>query len=75
MMCPLCHHDDTEVLDSRPKSDGSEIRRRRNCKKCGGRFSTIERPQETIEELSKEMLMAAMDSVIASLVKIKQEIK
>ena len=42
MRCPNCANDDTKVLDSRPISDGMAIRRRRECTKCGARFSTQE---------------------------------
>jgi transcriptional repressor NrdR len=42
MRCPACQHEDTKVLDSRPVSDGLAIRRRRECIKCGTRFSTHE---------------------------------
>ncbi|OGE82754.1 MAG: transcriptional regulator NrdR [Candidatus Doudnabacteria bacterium RIFCSPLOWO2_01_FULL_44_21] len=42
MKCPNCQNDDTKVLDSRPISDGMAIRRRRECSKCGTRFSTHE---------------------------------
>lgn len=42
MKCPICYHDDTKVNDSRVASDGLSIRRRRECLKCGWRFSTYE---------------------------------
>jgi transcriptional repressor NrdR len=42
MRCPNCSNEDTKVLDSRPVSDGMAIRRRRECIKCGARFSTHE---------------------------------
>lgn len=42
MKCPNCSNDDTKVLDSRPISDSMAIRRRRECTKCGARFSTHE---------------------------------
>jgi len=42
MRCPNCDNSDTKVLDSRPVEDGSAIRRRRECDKCGFRFSTYE---------------------------------
>ena len=42
MICPFCRHDDSRVVDSRPVLDGTEIRRRRECPKCGQRFSTQE---------------------------------
>ncbi len=42
MKCPICYYDDTKVVDSRVSSDGFSIRRRRECLKCGFRFSTYE---------------------------------
>lgn len=42
MKCPVCHHQDTKVVDSRVASDGLSIRRRRECLKCEFRFSTYE---------------------------------
>ena len=42
MKCPICYHDDTKVNDSRAAGDGLSIRRRRECLKCGWRFSTYE---------------------------------
>ena len=42
MICPFCRHEDSRVVDSRPVVDGTEIRRRRECPKCGQRFSTQE---------------------------------
>lgn len=43
MLCPKCRNDDTKVIDSRPEREGRSIRRRRECEKCGFRFSTTER--------------------------------
>ncbi|MFA6534062.1 MAG: transcriptional regulator NrdR [Patescibacteria group bacterium] len=42
MICPACYHDETKVVDSRTGADGISIRRRRECLKCGFRFSTHE---------------------------------
>lgn len=42
MYCPVCSHTDTRVVDSRLGADGDAIRRRRECDKCGFRFSTLE---------------------------------
>lgn len=41
MNCPKCHRD-TKVMDSRTSSEGMVIRRRRECRRCGFRFSTVE---------------------------------
>ena len=42
MRCPVCNHAETKVVDSRMTSEGLAIRRRRECAKCGHRFSTVE---------------------------------
>ena len=42
MKCPKCGIDDDKVLDSRSARDGAAIRRRRECLKCGYRFTTYE---------------------------------
>jgi transcriptional repressor NrdR len=42
MKCPICYFLDTKVVDSRVAPDGLSIRRRRECLKCGFRFSTYE---------------------------------
>jgi transcriptional repressor NrdR len=47
MRCPLCTHNGTRVLDSRPINDFKSIRRRRECEKCGRRFTTFEVVEET----------------------------
>jgi transcriptional repressor NrdR len=43
MKCPYCAHEESKVLDSRPVDDGAAIRRRRECLRCGRRFTTYER--------------------------------
>lgn len=43
MQCPKCKFEDTKVVDTRETTDGSEIRRRRECEKCGFRFTTFEK--------------------------------
>jgi len=42
MRCPVCLTSDTKVNDSRLIEEGYAIRRRRECQKCGFRFSTYE---------------------------------
>lgn len=44
--CPYCNYSDSRVLDSRPAEYGHSIRRRRECSKCGRRFTTYERVDE-----------------------------
>ncbi len=43
MRCPYCQNDNSKVLDTSHDSHGG-IRRRRECLKCGQRFSSYERP-------------------------------
>lgn len=42
MKCPYCLYPESKVIDSRPADDGQRIRRRRECIKCGKRFTTYE---------------------------------
>lgn len=42
MHCPFCGHIETKVTDSRVAAEGTQIRRRRECLKCGERFTTFE---------------------------------
>ncbi len=42
MNCPKCKERDSRVIDSRIAKDGLSIRRRRECQKCGYRFTTVE---------------------------------
>ena len=42
MKCPFCFYEESKVIDSRPTDEGERIRRRRECLKCGKRFTTYE---------------------------------
>lgn len=42
MKCPYCSFEESKVVDSRSADDGEKIRRRRECLKCGKRFTTYE---------------------------------
>ena len=48
MRCPFCDNEDSKVIDSRPIDDGHAIRRRRECEKCGKRFTTYEKVEVSI---------------------------
>ncbi len=43
MRCPYCDYQESKVIDSRPTEEGNAIRRRRECMKCGKRFTTYEK--------------------------------
>lgn len=46
MKCPFCESQDDKVIDSRVSKEGNAIRRRRECLKCGKRFTSYERVEE-----------------------------
>jgi len=45
MKCLYCSYVGSRVVDSRQSEDGSSIRRRRECEKCGRRFTTFEKAE------------------------------
>ncbi|MBI3743303.1 MAG: transcriptional repressor NrdR, partial [Chloroflexi bacterium] len=51
MKCPFCGNDESKVTDSRTAEDG--IRRRRECLRCGLRFTTYERVQSAALQVVK----------------------
>ena len=42
MKCPYCSYEESKVIDSRSADAGERIRRRRECLRCGKRFTTHE---------------------------------
>lgn len=52
MRCPKCGGQEDKVIDSRASREGATIRRRRECAKCGHRFTTY-------EEVEREGLMVS----------------
>lgn len=52
MHCPYCRFNDSRVLDSRVAEDGSSIRRRRECRSCAKRFTTLEQMQLVVVKRS-----------------------
>jgi len=52
MRCPYCGYKEDKVVDSRSTSEESAVRRRRECLKCGKRFTTY----EYIEEVSMRVV-------------------
>lgn len=47
MRCPACNHKKTFVLESRMVKQDTVLKRRRECQKCGNRFTTYERFEMT----------------------------
>src|SRR5947209_1175074 len=53
MHCPFCKTEDTKVIDSRLISEGSQIRRRRECAVCNERFTTFETAELLMPKIIK----------------------
>lgn len=53
MYCPFCNHEDTKVIDSRLAGEGAQVRRRRECGKCGERFTTFETAELVMPRIVK----------------------
>src|ERR1044071_2685958 len=53
MHCPFCNHEETKVIDSRLAGEGQQIRRRRECLKCGERFTTFETAELVMPRIIK----------------------
>lgn len=61
MKCPFCSHQESKVIDSRPTEDNT-IRRRRECIKCKGRFTTYEKIESSpIMVIKKDDTRQAFD--------------
>lgn len=43
MRCPFCGNGEDKVVDSRESREGEVIRRRRECTRCGRRFTSYEK--------------------------------
>ncbi len=53
MYCPFCSEVETKVMDSRLVSEGSQVRRRRQCMVCLERFTTFESAELSLPLLIK----------------------
>jgi transcriptional repressor NrdR len=51
--CPYCREDWNDVENSRPTAGGSQIWRRRKCRKCSQTFTTYERIVPTLTVIKK----------------------
>jgi transcriptional repressor NrdR len=51
--CPFCADSETKVNDSRLVSEGSQVRRRRECQQCGERFTTFETAELVLPRVIK----------------------
>src|SRR5688572_30935660 len=70
MRCPKCGCQEDRVVDSRGSREGATIRRRRECTKCGHRFTTYEEVEHEglmvlkrdnrREQFSKEKLLSGV---------------
>ena len=54
MKCPFCENPEDKVIDSRTTKEGNAIRRRRECLKCGERFTSYERVEDVVPMVAKK---------------------
>lgn len=54
MRCPFCACDTTKVVDKRDNREDSSTRRRRQCLRCGKRFTTYERIEKVDVSIMKK---------------------
>jgi transcriptional repressor NrdR len=54
MKCPFCENPEDKVIDSRTSKEGNAIRRRRECLKCGKRFTSYERVEDVVPMVVKK---------------------
>ena len=47
MRCPHCGNNEDKVVESRTLANGEAIRRRRECERCGYRFTSYERTEDS----------------------------
>jgi len=52
--CPFCGSIEDKVIDSRTSKEGDAIRRRRECLRCGKRFTSYERVEDLLPEVVKK---------------------
>jgi transcriptional repressor NrdR len=72
MKCPRCKQDNDRVVDSRAASDGSAIRRRRECLDCYLRYTTYERVEDTplrVVKKSGERVRFERERVLAGMMR------
>ena len=65
MHCPYCRFSDSRVLDSRVADDGTSIRRRRECRSCARRFTTLEQMQLVVVKRSGVVEPFSREKVVA----------
>lgn len=53
MNCPFCSKPNTRVMDSRLATDGSQVKRRRECADCKGRFTSFETAELSLPRIIK----------------------
>ncbi|MCL4456357.1 MAG: transcriptional regulator NrdR [Nitrospirae bacterium] len=54
MKCPFCGSIEDKVIDSRASKEGDVVRRRRECLKCGQRFTSYERVEDPFPMVIKK---------------------
>lgn len=59
VICPKCGFDGSMVVDTRPVGDG--IRRRRECSKCLGRYTTYEFTDDMVKRIKDRAVKIGLE--------------
>jgi transcriptional regulator NrdR family protein len=69
--CPTCQHGESKTVDGRPRANGTVFRRRRQCLKCGHRWTTF----ETAQQPTNLVLAAVQKAALETLSKIRKQLE
>lgn len=72
MFCEICQNTESEVLDSRYNPDRTVIRRRRECKNCGYRWTTKEEYSESRYDMELKKIHTAFNNLSKRIENLKR---
>lgn len=64
--CPKCSHGESKTVEGRPRHNGLIFRRRRECKKCGFRWTTLETARASMtqdHELARKLALEMITEI------------
>lgn len=67
MICPYCKSSDTHVKDSRFSKRTNSMRRRRECFKCGSRFTSYEVVEHNINKFKNDLKEEILNKVMSKI--------
>jgi transcriptional repressor NrdR len=83
MKCVYCSHDKTKVIDTRVSSE--QVRRRRECKDCGRRFTTyetaesldikVEKRDGEVQQFDEEKIRSGIENAVKNTEMTEDEVE